>query len=198
VEPPEPIVEPEAPDAPPPDDNPYPDDPAPTPAEAADVLTSDDPVDLTGAGWAIVDKDGSKATGGGYTSKDGKSKKPVRNPHARNDGVKGGKGTGPAQPPRPKVDRSRSVSLQGGATWNDCPFPPQADLEQVDRAAVLVSVTVSPDGSARSVRVMSDPGYGFGQQAKRCAMTKRYKPALDAGGQPITASSPPIRINFSR
>ena len=85
----------------------------------------------------------------------------------------------------------------GGRSWS-CPFPPQANVEQIDKASATVSVTVGPDGSPRGARIVSDPGYGFGAMAKRCAMGRRYQPALDFDGNPITATTPPIRVFFRR
>jgi protein TonB len=170
------------------------DEPAPIPAEAPDTLTTD-AVDMTGEGWDMVDKDGSKRTGGGFTSEKGTAKKPVRNKRARIDGEERGKGRGPAR--RKKANQTRAAMPEGSTEWN-CPFPPQADLEQVDKAAVLISVTVASDGTPKSVNVISDPGYGFGQMAKRCALTRRYRPGLDAEGNAITASTPQLRVTFTR
>lgn len=212
---PEPEPEPEpqeaepppAPDAPEPDapepedDEPYPDDePAPATAEAADVLTQegddDEPVDMSG--WNIVSKDGSKSTGGGRTSAEGKSKDPVHDARARNDGVQGGRGTAPAAP-RPRATKpnlSRPVGLAGGGRWN-CPFPAQADLEQIDRAAAVVVVTVGPNGRPIRARVSSDPGYGFGANARRCALARSFTPARNADGDAITSSAS-VRVLFDR
>ena len=42
------------------------------------------------------------------------------------------------------------------------------------------------------------PGYGFGRQARRCALAHRYRPARDSMGQFIAAPLGPIRIRFMR
>ncbi|MEM9696963.1 MAG: ferric siderophore ABC transporter substrate-binding protein, partial [Myxococcota bacterium] len=99
---------------------------------------------------------------------------------------------------RPKKSRARGAKPLGGSSWSNCPFPPQADVEQIDKAVATVAVTVGPDGRARSARVVSDPGYGFGAMAKRCALGQRYRAALNFDGSPITATTPPIRVFFRR
>ncbi len=194
-----PPPEPDEPTEPEPiDDDPYEDDEPPPPSEASDVIAMDEgeAVDLSGDGWTIVDKDGSKNTGSGYTSAKGTEKGPVTNKHAKIGGKKGSKGKG--KPKRPKKkNRSRPPQLTGSRSW-DCPFPAQADTEQVDRATAVVSVTIGANGRAIRAQILSDPGYGFGRAAQRCAMARRYEPALNADGRPITATTPPIRVRFSR
>jgi TonB family protein len=66
------------------------------------------------------------------------------------------------------------------------------------RASRRVRVTVGPEGRVESVRLVSDPGWGFGAAAVRCARAARFGPALDLQGRPVRASSPPIRVRFSR
>ncbi len=178
------------------DEDPYAEaGPAPAAAEAADVLDTgpaDEGEDL--GAFTIVNKDGSRATGGGYTSAKGTSQTPVRDPRARSSGVDGGKGAGggtkPANLSRPAMPRARSL--------DNCPFPPQAELAQIERAVVEVAVTVDASGVARAVRVQSDPGYGFAGQAKRCALAMSYEAARDAAGQPATGLTPTLRFRFQR
>jgi protein TonB len=163
------------------------------------VLTADGAVDMTGAGWDILDNDGSTSRATGATARTGRKEGHVGNPNARSDGVKNGTGKGKPRPkPKPrrrKKDMSRPASVIGGS-WG-CPFPPQADLNQIDRAAVTLSITVGTDGRAKSASVVSDPGYGFGAQARRCAMSKRYKPALNRDGKKITKTIV-VRVRFTR
>ncbi len=185
-------------------DSPYPDEPYQPPAaaaaEAQDTLTTDsDTVNMTD-GWSIVDNDGSTSRATGYSSTKGTDRRHVSDSRARPDGKPGGTGAGPAKPapppPRaPEKDMSRQARPVGGA-WN-CPFPAQADLNQVDRAVATISVTVAADGRPTSASVVSDPGYGFGAQAQRCAMSKRYTPALDKRGNKI-AQTIPVRVRFTR
>lgn len=178
---------------------PQPETPPPQPAEAAKVLTSDptpddDPLDLTKDGFVT----GSGSTyAGGTTSSTGTSKTAVYNPAAAKTGVPGGTGTAPAPPPPRREDRSRLPGLVGSTDW-DCPFPGEADAEQVDRAVVLIKVQVRPDGTPENVTVLQDPGHGFGREARRCAMRKTYSHALDPDGNPIAGTTKPFRVSFDR
>src|SRR5690606_38821441 len=135
---------------------------------------------------------------GGVTASTGTSKTAVRNTNARADGKIGGTGTGPARPPAPPpVDRSRSPRPES-MSWESCGFPAEAEMEQIDHAVATIVATVGSDGVAKSVTVVSDPGFGFGRLAKSCAMRRRWIPGLDAHGRPVTKTSPPVRIRFSR
>jgi protein TonB len=206
----EPKPEPPPPE-PPPDPTPAPkmavkpvdDDPyknaAPVPAKATAVLTQkeklDEPVDLTKDGF--VSGDGNAV--GGMQSANGKGDQVTMAKHASNDGVPGGTGKVPAAQavaPPPGEDKSRGVALSGGTSWN-CPFPPEADAEQIDQAVVGVQVTVRADGSASAAAVVSDPGHGFGRAAKSCALARRYQPALNRAGEPIPGGSL-VNVRFSR
>ncbi len=184
-----------------PEDDPYEDDepyvaPAPLAAEAQDIMTAEDgAVDMTGDGWDIHDNDGSTSRGTGWTGRKGRKDGHVGNPRARSDGTRDGKGTAKPRRRTPSKDLSRAASVVGG-NWG-CPFPPQADLNQVDRAAVTLSISVGANGRARSASVMSDPGYGFGAQARRCAMSKRYSAARNRAGKKITKTIV-VRVTFKR
>ncbi|HPB98387.1 MAG TPA: energy transducer TonB, partial [Polyangiaceae bacterium] len=105
-------------------------------------------------------------------------------------------------PPAPSQlsgpDCSRGATIAQGTNWSSCPFPPEADVDQVDYAVVTLVVTVRADGTARSVQVVSDPGHGFGRAARMCALSKRYQPAWDRDGNAIMATTPPIRVTFTR
>jgi protein TonB len=199
--PPEPEPEPEpAPklDKPAPkEEDPYEDKTPPPPSQAAKVLTAkedpDEPVDMTGQGFVTGDGTGP---GYGMVSAEGTGKAPTYNKGASLDGKEGGTGTKPAPPP-PAPDLSRAPTLVGSTTW-DCPFPPEADAEQIDQAFPTVMVTVRPDGTPQSVKVVFDPGYGFGRAARVCALGRRYSPALDKAGQPTAGVVGPIRIRFVR
>lgn len=203
--PPEPAPEPPAPEPPAP--APVPQQAAPkeapaappAPAEAGKVLTADPdpsaPVDLTDPGF--VQGSGDRYAGGTTTAQ-GTSKTAVTDPGARNDGVPGGTGKQPAPPAPPAKDLSRAPAPLGAAGGWDCGFPPEADAEQIDFARVQIAVTVGPDGRAKSVSVLSDPGHGFGRHARQCAMRKSYSPGLDRAGQPTTQTTPPFTIRFRR
>jgi protein TonB len=169
--------------------------PPPAPAQAAKVLTQepnpDEPVDLTGN---TIIQGNAEAYAGGFTSADGKSAHAV-NSMAAPTGVPSGTGPVRAAPPVVGPDRSRRASV-GETQWN-CPFPPEADAAQIDEAYVMLQVDVSADGAPSAVRVLSDPGNGFGREARPCAMRKRYMPALDHDGNPI-ASTIKVRVSFTR
>lgn len=170
----------------------------PQPAEAGKVLTAEptpnEPVDLTGG---FVTGSGSTYAGG-QTSSDGTSQKAVYNPAAAPTGVVGGTGTGPGTAPPRKDDKSRAPGLLGAVDWNDCPFPGEADAEQIDQAFVVIQVKVKPDGSPETVSVVQDPGHGFGREARKCAMRKKYSQGLDPDGNAISGTTKPFRVRFER
>lgn len=175
-------------------------DPPPPPPEAAQagkVLTQEpdpnEPVDLTGNGFVTGNGD---TFAGGTTQQGGTSKTAVRNAAAVATGAPGGTGIAPA-PAAPKVDRSRGARVGNMASLERCPFPAEADAEQIDEATVGIEVRVRADGTAESVVITGDPGHGFGREAKKCAMRERYTNALDVDGNAIAATAK-IRFNFRR
>jgi protein TonB len=196
---PEPAPAPKA-VAPPKEEDPY--EPPPAPAQAAKVLTApEDPdekiEDYTDQGFVTGDGTGP---GFGMVSAAGTASAPTWNQAAKPGGVEGGKGTGevkPQPPAPPKPDLSKSPDLVGSRAWN-CPFPPEADAEQIDSAVVRIIVTVRSDGTPQSVQVASEPGFGFGRAARMCALARRYTPGLDRDGKPVTKTMPPITVSFSR
>jgi protein TonB len=179
--------------------DPYQDDkPPPAPAEAQKIVTQeedpDKPADMRG--FSIVS--GNSTTGvGGYQSAAGVGSGQVNDPRARPGGAPGGTGTGTSAAAAPPPDLSKPPELIGGASWS-CPFPSEADEEQIDSATVTVFVTIRPDGTASSARLGADPGHGFGREAKQCALARRYKPGVGADGQPTTATLGPITVRFNR
>ncbi|HYP90882.1 MAG TPA: energy transducer TonB [Polyangiaceae bacterium] len=201
AEPPPPEPEPEKappPQAPPPPAANEPPPPPPAPAEAGKVLTSDPdpdaPVDLTGDGFVT----GNGEFRGGVTSSAGTAKTAVRDLNAQPGGVPTGTGAAPAPPPKaPEKDLSQPASAIGSA-WSDCGFPAEADLDGVEYGIVKLVVTVNPDGRAKSVTILSDPGSGFGNHARLCAMRRTFKPGLDRSGQPIVSSTVPFTVKFTR
>jgi protein TonB len=199
--PPEPEKEPEPEPvkAAPTEPTPPPEAAPPKPAEAAKTLTADPvpnaPEDLTS--FTITQGSGSTYAGG-QTSSDGTSKKAVYNPAATPTGVPGGTGTGTAPPAPRGPDKSRAPGLLGSVDWNDCPFPGEADAEQIDQAFVMIQVKVKPDGSPENVSVIQDPGHGFGREARKCAMRKKYSQGLDPEGNAIGGTTKPFRVRFER
>jgi protein TonB len=177
--------------------------PPPPAAQAGKLLTApeepDAPVDLTGDGFVTGNADSFV---GGVTAAAGTGTSATYNPAASPTGKPGGTGTSnkpPPPPPKPTgPDRSRAATIASGANWSSCPFPSEADVDQVDYAVVTLVVTVRPDGTPRSVQVVSDPGHGFGRAARMCALSKRYTPAWDHDGNAIMGTTPPIRVTFTR
>ncbi len=108
----------------------------------------------------------------------------------------------PPQPPQPKPitppppSKASSVSLRSGQ-WS-CPWPDEAISLPIDEMTATIRVTVRADGTVESSEVVQDPGDGFAAAALRCARATRFTPATDAGGRPIRAASPPIRVHFYR
>ena len=172
---------------------------APSPATAGKTLTANAdpnaPVDFSD--FTMVQGEGTSYAGG-ITAKDGKSKSAVTTAPVA-DGKPDGKGTASAAPPPPPPegpDLSRPATT-ARKDWK-CPFPPEADADDVNNAVVSVIVTVRPDGSPASVKVVADPGHGFGRAARMCALARKYNAGKDAEGNLTTKSTPPIRVTFSR
>jgi protein TonB len=169
--------------------------PAPAPAQAAKVIaqepTPDEPIDLTGN---TIVQGNADSYAGGFTSGNGTNANAVRALPSPS-GVPGG--TGPVRPNAVPAgpDRSRQVSA-GNTDWN-CPFPPESDTDQIDEARVTIQVDVRADGTASAVRVVTDPGNGFGREARRCALGMHYLSALDHDGNPIPGSKT-ITVRFHR
>jgi len=202
-EPEEPEPEPEKPLVPipaPPLDTSSPEEPPPpAAAEAAKVMTAepppDAPLDLTGEGF--ISGTGTRFAGG-VTASAGTSTTAVRQRGAQAGGALGTRGEKPSGSVAPPVDLSKPAGLPVNANWSSCPFPAEADAEQINQAAVRVVVVVDTAGTPTSVNVLSDPGYGFGKQAQKCAMRFKYPVGLDTKGNPMTRATKPFRITFTR
>lgn len=196
-----PPPEPTAP-APPPENAPPPpkDAPAPAPAaaQAGKILTApsdpDEPLDLTGQGFVTGNGD---RYAGGTTASSGTSQTAVRNPNARGGGTPGATGTARAKPPPPPAKDLSRPARPNSTNWS-CGFPAEADMDQIDYAVVRVVVTVTAQGKARSVSVLNDPGHGFGRLARQCAFRQTYSPGRNRYGKPVSRTTPPITVRFTR
>jgi periplasmic protein TonB len=93
-------------------------------------------------------------------------------------------------------DQSSSIALLD-PDWS-CPWPHEADGQDVDEQIVVVRVVVRVDGTVVRAHLVTDPGRGFGAAALACAEKARFVPAHDPAGKPIEATSPPIRVRFTR
>ncbi len=196
----EPKDEPKPETPPPPKEAPK-DEPPPPPAaaQAGAVMTQepakDEPLDLTGNTFVT----GSGSTfAGGTTQAGGTSTKAVYNPAAAATGVAGGTGTAPSTAPvAPKVDKSRTAKIANLSNLERCPFPAEADADQIDEATVGIEVKVTAEGRAETVTITQDPGHGFGREAKKCALREKYDSALNADGIAIPGTYR-VRFRFTR
>ncbi len=199
--PPEPQPTPETPPPPTPaaqaPPEPTNEPPPPAAAEAGQVLAAEpdpnEPLDLTDNTFVT----GSGTFRGGVTASKGTATTAVRNPGASPTGVVGGQGK-PDAPPAPTVDRSRPPRVLGTALTS-CPWPAEADQEQINYARVRLMIVVGTDGRARDVTILQDPGNGFGAAARRCALSRgQFEPGLDNAGRPVSKAMPPLVLTFKR
>jgi hypothetical protein len=93
-------------------------------------------------------------------------------------------------------DLSRSPTLAGNGQW-DCPFPSEAARAGVESAIVTLRVEVTADNHIESVLVLSDPGDGFGREARRCALSKRWQAGLDREGRAAQRTTV-VSVHFQR
>lgn len=167
---------------------------APAAAQAGAVLTANPDPDAPANFDDIISGTG-ETFAGGATSLAGTSTTAVHTMPVAVGGVPGGTGkaaTGPAA-----VDQSRVASVAGSKDWN-CPFPPEADSDQIDQAFPTIQVAVRADGTPERVTILSDPGHGFGRAAMKCAMLQRFDPALNHDGNPIAGLTKSLRVRFER
>jgi len=112
-----------------------------------------------------------------------------------------GASTGAGASPSPAApalgpDRSQRARLAEGSAWS-CPLPAEADAVAIDHAVVTLRIAVDPSGAAAAIAIAADPGHGFGREARACALSKRYAPALDREGRPIAGTSL-VNVRFDR
>ncbi len=166
---------------------------APAAARAGAVLTAAPDPDAPAVFDGFISGT-SETFSGGASAANGTSDTAVRvKPGV--SGVPGGTGTAPTGPAA--VDRSRVANTAGSRDWN-CPFPAEADVDQIDQAFPSIQVTVRADGSPERAVIVSDPGHGFGRAAVSCAMRQRFEPALDRDGSAIPGLTKAIRVRFER
>ena len=155
-------------------------------AQAGKLLTAEPsavrPVDLTET--LFVTGSGEKFAGG-VTSVQGTSTTAVTEPKVEER---------QEEPTRPS--QARSVSLSGGE-WR-CAWPQTAINQEIYEQDVILKVIVNAEGSVKKVKIIKDPGHGFGSAATACALRTRFTPALNRDGEAITATSPPIKVRFTR
>jgi protein TonB len=158
------------------------------PADAGRVVAADEgatePLDFTR--FSIRVGHGPRFAGG-VTASSGSSARAVHTPVV-DRGAHPNAGAG--------VSRARPVGPPR-RDW-DCPWPAEAAALSVDEQFVVVRAVVRADGTVASAQLISDPGYGFGEVALACARKQRFPAATDDDGRPITATSPPIHVRFTR
>jgi len=169
-------------------------DGAPTPSKAPEVVTSS-----TSTGGATIASGDGSGPGHGAVAGAGTATTATPDAQARLPAVAAppAPATREPAPSPPAIDRSRAPALAGGTAWR-CPFPPEAESDQVDQAVATIVVTVGTDGSPNAVTVVGDPGHGFGRAARACAFGRRYTPGLDGSGAVHVATTAPIRVRFTR
>ena len=175
------------------------DEPPPPPAQAGKILTQEpdpnEPVDLTGQGFVTGN---AEDYAGGVTANNGTSTNAVRNRDAAPGGVQGGTGTkaGPPSfhrapifliPPRSRAEPSGTAL-----------FPPKPTPSRSIFSACSSSRRGStPTERSQDVKVIADPGNGFGRDARQCALRQRWNPAIDREGHP-KAITQRINVKFQR
>lgn len=166
----------------------------PPPAQAAAVLAAKEPAD------APVDLSDSIVMGSGDTYVGGASSATGTGSRAPATALPASKSGGDrlvlAKAAAVGPDQSRHARLAEGGAWT-CPFPTEADDAQIDHAVVTLRIAVDVTGRPGDVGIVSDPGNGFGREARVCALAKRYEPALDATGVTVSGSAT-IKVRFDR
>lgn len=159
------------------------------PAEAGRILSAETappgPVDLTDNTFVTGT---ASAYVGGASANAGTNRVPVPQGAADSDAAP------TATPGRPS--RARPVQLSGNE-WG-CDWPASAVTQDIYEQFVVLRVVVAADGSVEQATLVRDPGHGFGSAAVACARRTRFSPARDDRGQAIRATSPPIRVRFTR
>jgi len=159
------------------------------PAESGRIIAEEaeltGPVDLTDNTFVMGT---ASAYVGGASASGGTNREPVPRGLVAQDAAP------TATRGRPSL--ARPVQLDG-SEWR-CDWPASAVAQDIYQQFVVLRVVVRADGSVERATLLSDPGHGFGSAAVGCARHTRFSPARDAGGEAIRATSPPIRVRFTR
>jgi len=161
----------------------------PSAAEAGQILDAKSEAVDFGDSFVTGDKG---AFAGGVTDRAGTSTTAVHDQAAKGDGA----GSAAKTVVAPVVDLSKPPRLAGSAQWR-CPFPIEADDAGIDHAVVTLRVQIGADGAVRSTNVVADAGNGFAREARRCALSNPWLPALDRAGQPVSGSAT-VNVRFDR
>lgn len=182
-------------------------EPPPPPAAKAGKLlvAADDPnTQKSDEPTTFVHDENGQEYGSGTVAKGGTAD--VGKPGGKANGVDNGTGNGQpkpgplaaAGPPPPQItaaDLSRKPALPGSDQCHGW-FPSDADD---DVGAVTLMVKIKGSGEVETVNVMNESpkGQGFGKAARTCIASKKFIPALDHDGKPVTFSYP-VTIRFTR
>jgi protein TonB len=160
----------------------------PPPAQAGQVVAaapSTEPADFTG--FDIATGEGPQFAGG-VTASSGTNTRAVHTSVVDPN----------APPDRPQGERDLAAPVRLPARSWRCPWPRQADALGIDEQVVVLRVAVEADGRISSAELVDDPGHGFGDAALVCAREATFEPARDSSGRPVSATSPPVRVRFTR
>jgi len=159
----------------------------PPPAQAGKLVAVQPESSLDFTDQSIVTADHAKFAGG-VTAPSGTNTDAVRtstvDPNARPGGPQG------------EGSLARSVRLPA-RNWH-CPWPKEAEMLGITEQTVVIRVMVDETGASKTVTLLADPGHGFGNATVACARTAKFEPARDEDGRPYAATSPPIRVRFTR
>jgi protein TonB len=159
--------------------------PPPAPATSAPILAREPAAEPAAPAETVVSGNAAMFAGGATTSS-GRSTRPVATAAVDPKGVPNGTGQ----------DLTHPVGLDE-EDWT-CPWPREAESADIDEQVVVLRAAVRADGRASDVRILSDPGHGFGTAARTCALATHFQPARDRAGNPTFAWSPAIRVRFIR
>jgi protein TonB len=158
---------------------PLPERPSPEPAAAAEE-------EILDFGATLVT---STASSSSFATKPGSARGSTAHGAPRAAAARQAAGTGTS-------DLSRAAALAGTTEWR-CPFPLEADGAAIDHAVVTLRIDVAATGKVLRAHTIDDPGYGFADKARACALRKRFAPALDRTGTPMRATAT-VHVTFDR
>lgn len=167
---------------------------AAAPSQAGEILAAEEPnrpIDftdntfVTGAASAFV---------GGATASTKAGKKALTKEEVEPGGT--GRAKTNTAPKSQNPSKARPVHLSA-RKWR-CAWPKAALSQDIYEQYVVLRVRVSSNGTVESATLESDPGHGFGAAAIACAKHTSFSPALNDAGAAVTATSPPIRVRFTR
>jgi protein TonB len=97
-------------------------------------------------------------------------------------------------------DNSASTSEHPASppTCKSCPqpdFPAEARKAKISSAVVMLDAMISADGQPDDIRVVSDPGNGFADNAVKAVKKWKFKPAATKDGKKVPTRTK-IEITF--